>query len=474
MTSISRRNFLRGTAAVGLSTWAGGLAGCRAGDYPELLLNGEELLGRVTSTGARIRLVGGARCQPSTAFKVVYDVVSHAGPSGYASETSTRSGFAEHDPITFDLSSLEPASRYHYRLAHEDGGGWVYGPERTIQTRRAPGESFRICFVGDSHVVPYSVPAAGLINGMTANTYGNAGADGPDLLFPMGDDCFLAYQGAKLRVFTYPWSGLDQIRETWQRTRRHFDLAGHSAMTIPITGNHEGLYGWTTGWPEQLDILDARSRYLPLADEGIFLPGGDPIGRYGALEWGAALIVWLDCMSFLPVDPFIGAGGGGGDPADWTLGPEQRAFLASVLGGSSAPIKIVLCHHLLGGDPSWAGYGRGNANDAHAYEQAEIQALLEEHGVQAFVYGHDHAYSVSTAGGVAYVCAGQPGSECPWVEELESTYSPYEDFTTVNGAVPAGHTRLDVTPGSDLTFSYVRSSLGADNGTVLSSYTVPL
>jgi len=118
------------------------------------------------------------------------------------------------------------------------------------------------------------------------------------------------------------------------------------------------------------------------------------------------------------------------------------------------------------------GYGRGNANGALLYDQGIIQNLMVQYDAQAFFYGHDHAFSVSQAGDVSYICAGQAGSGNPWTEGLQQCYDPYILYTTdAQGLVPDGHVRVDVTP-SGTTVSYIKASTGPDNGSVLASHVV--
>jgi hypothetical protein len=248
------------------------------------------------------------------------------------------------------------------------------------------------------------------------------------------------------------------------------DNACHSVFYLPINGNHEGLFGWTTQDPTHQDILEGKLRYFPVPDSSTFPEGGDEYGRYGAFTWGDALVIWLDVVGFCTVDPAKN----GNDNSDYILGEEQRAFLETTLANhSSVPWKFIMAHHLFGGlDECAPRYGRGNANAALLHEQKDIQGLMVEYGAQAFFYGHDHAFSVSQAEGVSYICAGNAASGCPWTRTLEACYRPYDLYhTDEQGLVPGGHVRVDVTP-SGATVSYIKASTGPDNGSVLASYVV--
>jgi hypothetical protein len=239
---------------------------------------------------------------------------------------------------------------------------------------------------------------------------------------------------------------------------------------LPVNGNHEGLFGWTRQIAGHQMILEAKLRSLPVPSNTTFPEGGDDYGRYGAFTWGDALIIWLDVVGFCSVDPILN----GNNSSDYILGETQRAFLERTLSDfSSVPWKFIMAHHLFGGNEACAPkYGRGNANAALLHDQRDIQELMVAYGAQAFFYGHDHAFSVSQADSVSYVCAGHAASGCPWTDTLEPCYRPYELYSMdAEGVVPGGHVRVDVTP-SETVISYIKASSGADNGSVLSRYAI--
>ena len=83
---------------------------------------------------------------------------------------------------------------------------------------------------------------------------------------------------------------------------------------------------------------------------------------------------------------------------------KQREWLERQIGGSNAPIKIVFGHH-----PIYSIRADGSY-----YGMAELDGLLFDHGVTAFVNGHDHnMYHISApdwrgtaAGRMHYICSG--------------------------------------------------------------------
>jgi hypothetical protein len=436
------------------------LVGNEACTLPGELLHGKEMVGKVTATTATIQLVAGDACAPSTRFRLLYDTEPREGPEDYAYQSPERSGFSEHDPIVFDLGSLSPNTRYYYLVGYDVGLGWTYRDAYSFHTQRPAGAGFRFCLVADTHVYPHPLPI-----GDVHLAYQNVLADGPDILITLGDDYYGANEGP---AFVYPWREPETLWATWTRTRGILDAAGHSMFYLPVNGNHEGLFGWTTHTDIYRHIREGKMQYLPVPDNRTFPEGGDHDGRYGAFTWGDVLFVWLDIVGFCPVDRTK-------EPANsfYVLGDEQKRFLQTTLKNSSATWKFVLAHHLFGGgDDWWPGYGRGNANDAFQYEQTEIQAMMEQYGAQAFFYGHDHLFSTSKANDVSYICCGHPGSGCPWSEEASEYYAPYEVLVTdAHDKVPAGHVRVDVS-SSETAVSYIRASDGADNGSVISSYTM--
>ncbi len=487
---MSRRKFLRGVGAgagaFGLSSMAMGLAGCgtdssspspllggqemvpvepddNTASRVDYLLNGQEMVGGVSARNAMIALVAGVECQPSTRFRVSYDTVSGLKASEHRHQTRELSGFELHDAVSFPLDSLAPDTRYFYRTAYNHGDGWYYRNERSFQTQRSPGQSFRFCIATDTHVYPDENRLEG-----RRKVFQNIAGDNPDFLVTLGDDAFVSYQSHKV----YPWPQQEKILGTMGKMRGLLDEACHSMFYLPVNGNHEGLYGWCTDREEYHQILDARTRYFPVPDSRTFPEGGDPLGRYGAFTWGDVLFIWLDPVGFCDVDPYIEK-----DNNLYILGPQQRAFLEKTLAdNASVPWKFILSHEVFGGLEGECSkhYSRGNANVANKYEQAVIQDLMVRYDVQAFFYGHDHVFSVSEAQGRSYICAGHAGSGCPWTDILQECYEPSVLFSrSPNGQVPAGHVRVDVTP-SEVTVSYVIASGFSNNGSVIDSYTMRL
>jgi acid phosphatase len=77
-------------------------------------------------------------------------------------------------------------------------------------------------------------------------------------------------------------------------------------------------------------------------------------------------------------------------------GADQVAWLERELSRSRAPWKIVMGHHPI--------YSGGHGDNPELIEK--VAPLLEAHGVQAYVNGHDHSLQHIRRGRVDYICTG--------------------------------------------------------------------
>lgn len=90
---------------------------------------------------------------------------------------------------------------------------------------------------------------------------------------------------------------------------------------------------------------------------------------------------------------------------------EQIAWLGEALAASMAPWKIVVGHH-----PVYSG---GHGDCADLVEQ--VAPLLEAHGVQFYINGHDHSLQHIRRGRVDYVCTGSGADARGPVKAIEGT-----------------------------------------------------
>lgn len=90
---------------------------------------------------------------------------------------------------------------------------------------------------------------------------------------------------------------------------------------------------------------------------------------------------------------------------------EQIAWLERELSRSRAPWKIVMGHH-----PVYSG---GHGDSPVLVER--VAPLLEAHGVQVYVNGHDHSLQHIRRGGVDYICTGSGADAGDKVEAVDGT-----------------------------------------------------
>jgi acid phosphatase len=92
-------------------------------------------------------------------------------------------------------------------------------------------------------------------------------------------------------------------------------------------------------------------------------------------------------------------------------GGDQIAWLDRALGRSRAPWKIVMGHH-----PVYSG---GHGDSPELVDQ--VAPLLEAHGVQLYINGHDHSLQHIRRGQVDYVCTGSGAEARDRVVAVEGT-----------------------------------------------------
>jgi 3',5'-cyclic AMP phosphodiesterase CpdA len=154
----------------------------------------------------------------------------------------------------------------------------------------------------------------------------------------------------------------------------------------------------------------------------------------------------------------------GNDPGladDWTLGPEQLAWLGTTLGKATARWRFLCIHHTVGGaagNEMNSAYGRGGGQAAYVGEQAKVHQLMRDHGVQIFFYGHDHVFTDMIVDGIHYTLPGSAGAI--WA------FSQYETGYVQSWPDPGGG---KVTVGPDR----VSVQLISIDGTVLHQYALP-
>ncbi len=90
----------------------------------------------------------------------------------------------------------------------------------------------------------------------------------------------------------------------------------------------------------------------------------------------------------------------------------QLKWLDQELGKSEAAWKLVIGHHTI--------YSGGSGHGDTPETQELIEPLLHNHGVQAYIHGHDHDLQQIRRGRVDYLCCGA-GSEVRPVKAVDGT-----------------------------------------------------
>ena len=111
----------------------------------------------------------------------------------------------------------------------------------------------------------------------------------------------------------------------------------------------------------------------------------------------------------------------------------QLAWLDRELGASRAPWKVVTGHHTIRS----GGSGHGDTPEL----VAQIKPLLEKHGVQAYINGHDHDLQHIVDNRVHYLCVGA-GSEVRPVKAVAGTRFAIE--RSGFAAITVGRDTLDL------------------------------
>ncbi len=235
-------------------------------------------------------------------------------------------------------------------------------------------------------------------------------SEDPDLIINLGDTTGI---GA-----SYKWAGLglptvgltdkeyDYISHTlWLRMRKLYSGLTPYVPVLIAQGNHDGEEQWTSA---RFRAGEWRKKLFPTPDDRTYPEGGHPDGLYYALSLGTdnsyrggARFIILHTTAFT------------GDrhpqkPEEWTLGEGQLRWFESVLRAGERDWVFACLHHVLGGWPAGSNefeksysYGRGplftfedylGYADPARVEQVRLTELGQEHGLRAFLYGHDHIF----------------------------------------------------------------------------------
>lgn len=334
--------------------------------------------------------------------------------------------------LEWSVDGLKPGTRYTYAIhmmsaGHRD----VVVARGGFTTQRTGSESFVAALITDPHTGSFREGAPELR--VMDDVVSNVRRDNPEFVIGLGDN--VAWPSSRDAAQT---SSADAER-AYEMYRRH--TAPLTAFTphFSLLGNWEGETG---KFPlESIALVrGVRHRFLPNPDHRTYPQGGSAGQDYYAFTWGPALFVILNVQGYtkasaaqtLPTPSDVSK------VEDWTLGRTQLSWLESTLKASSQPFKFLCIHHAVGGnagDPQDTLYGRGGARAAKVGEQRVVHALMRDHGVQIFFYGHDHVFVDDVVDGIHYALPGSFGA--PW--HFGPRITGYDRFWP-----DSGHARLTV------------------------------
>ncbi len=359
------------------------------------------------------------------------------------------------------VDGLEPGTRYEYRIEAPAllGTQTEIVFEGSATTQRPRGESFSFTIIADTHV-PQATDLAqsrALIEATYSAVMSDVAAfEAPDFIVNLGDMLDFHLYG-----FNKPPLVPEGSRDAYMNYRSLMGPLLGNAAHFPVIGNWEGENGCFTD-----EVIDRsrsqRLRYLPAPEPTTYPEGGSDNEDYYAFQWGDALFVVLNVMTYTETcHDLTLASDEDGRPEDWTLGSEQLAWLQKTLDEATSKWRFVLVHHVVGGaggDAENAAYGRGGGLSAYIGEQALVHEMMQEAGVQIFFYGHDHVFTDMVVDGIHYTLPGSAGA--PWKFD---TY----DTGYVNYWPDSGYGRVNVSP------EMVQVDFIAQGGTLLYSYHIP-
>jgi hypothetical protein len=333
----------------------------------------------------------------------------------------------------WSIDGLEPSTAYEYEvLAALPGGDPEPVSRGDFRTQRQGESSFTAALMTDAHTGSFVDGSEPI--GVLDEVVRNVRRERPEFVLALGDN--VAWSTSRNDA----QDGPVLAERAYSLYRRHLAPLSMSCPHFGLIGNWEGESGKLPS-DSVATVAEVRRRYTPNPDHSTYAFGGSPDEDFYAFDWGPALFVILNVQSYTTPS--------GGRPTprddvtlveDWTLGPTQMAWFERTLEGADHPFKFVCIHHAVGGNGGSRRetlYGRGGPRAWDVGEQREVHALMGEHGVQVFFYGHDHVFVDEIVDGIHYTLPGSCGA--PWKFGREIT--GYDRFWP-----DSGHARLEVQP----------------------------
>ncbi len=432
-----------------------------------------ELLGRPTDQSITVQAIFNEAAEVC----IQYGTIS----GNYTQQTAWQT-FAAGEPAEIVLSSLQPNTRYFYRMCHRIPNTTVVRnrPEYKFQTQRPAGTAFTFVIQADPHLDEQSDTA------IYVRCLQNQLQDNPDFVIDLGD----ILMTDKLKDRITGRIPRDTIVYRSHLMRSLYETAYHSSPLFIALGNHEGEAGWQlTGNAENIAVWGTleRKKYFLNPTPNHFYTGDTTnhpfVGQrenYYAWHWGDALFVVLDPYWYTTPKPDSLNGW------RWTLGKRQYDWLKTTLENSRAKYKFVFSHQLIGGDPDGRGgvefanryeWGGNNLNGNYEFSTQRpgwykpIKDLLKENRVNIFFHGHDHFFGKQEKDCLIY-------QECPQPSHPNFTSATYaQAYGYIQGQIlpNSGHLRITVSP-ENVKVEYVRTYLPRNetatrrNGDVSATY----
>ena len=424
------------------------------------------MLGRPTATSVAVSI------HPASAMEWYVEYGTTAGTYGARTGTARASGGL---PVEQTVTGLPSGRDIHLRVRwRTDTGVFQTGTDLSFSTAPPSGSTFTFTVQGDSHPErAQQFDADWYLQAMR-----NVAAGNPDFHILLGDD----FSVDTMRAPTQPF-----VAALYAYQRQFLAQIGRPVFLV--NGNHEQAARYVLdGTSDNVAVWgqNARNLFLPQpAPDGFYTGDTEQVPHigllrdYAAFTWGDALFVTIDPYwhSDTAVDNQLGSRDKGTDPWAATLGDAQYAWLEKTLESSRAKYKFVFAHHVL-------GTGRGGIEEATRFEwggrnqdgswgfdtarpdwEKPIQQLMADNDVTIFFQGHDHVYAKQALDGVVYQTAPSPADP----NEALLNADAFRSGLVLPGS---GHLRVTVSPAG-VKVDYVKTSLGADNGRIITGYSIP-
>ncbi len=260
---------------------------------------------------------------------------------------------------------------------------------------------------------------------------------------------------------------LDSVQSVETQARKLFllnpeDGEAEPEPTEPVAGPYTSNVDWIPDdGANGLTMFNANIYTDSLAVDHTAKLGQNtsPLGNYYTMTLGD--------IQFWILDPFryTTPAGSRSSNADWTLGTEQTAWLTTSLGTSTATWKVVVCHHLVGGYSDVGYKGRGGAGlvltvgtEMYGTDGTDgLHGLINDAGVNLFLFGHQHLFHHGRVGNVHYVQCGTPSA---FIGDVDWDTYGYNGYGHVSKAY--GFVELEATP-SALNVRFIKTM--EDDGT---------